>query len=182
MSASGYKQTCGEVRQRVRFTPVSRHSRGQKSALDRPGGHPAVHPQPPCGPKAYRATFLRGVRRRRRLRCPPGVGSGSPSHPHQRPSGAPSGEPWPPWRTMGTPRLTSGLPPASDVPGTLPGSIKRSPGRSVHRFPAGPLRAGDYRSTSRPYPSLHPRQRQPKKEAPPLWCWKCVVKRQRSVR
>ncbi len=26
MSAYGYKQTCGEVRERVRFTPKSRHS------------------------------------------------------------------------------------------------------------------------------------------------------------
>ncbi len=30
MSASGYKQTCGEVRQRVRFTPVSGHSEAQE--------------------------------------------------------------------------------------------------------------------------------------------------------
>jgi len=30
MSAHGYKQTCGEVRQRVRFTPESGHSDAQE--------------------------------------------------------------------------------------------------------------------------------------------------------
>jgi hypothetical protein len=33
MSAFGFKQTCGEVSQRVRFTPESGHLRGEFSAV-----------------------------------------------------------------------------------------------------------------------------------------------------